>query len=80
MKKKIEPPKPLTLATVAGVLADVAELLELDAKSYAREYAPDISVRNETLLRIYTDSAKVKHAKRILSQLAELIEKQIGGE
>ena len=78
MKKDIKP-KPLTFEAVAGVLDDVSEFLELDAKSYAKEYAPDIRTNNETLLRIYVDAHKIDHTQRVLSQLSDLIKKKNGG-
>ena len=78
MKKDIKP-KPLTFEAVASILDDVSEFLELDARSYTKEYAPDIRTNNETLLRIYVDAHKIEHTRRVLFQLSDLIKKRNGG-
>lgn len=73
--RKPKEPKPLTLADVKGVLNDVLEVLNMDPRAFAAEYAPDIKTHNETLLRIFTDGERIRLAKSFIKGLADLITK-----
>lgn len=77
MRKKMDPPrKPLTLADVKDIVSDVLEVLNMDARSFAAEYAPDIKTHNKTLLRIFTDGARIGLTKKLLKGLADLIDNE----
>lgn len=78
MRKKMDPPKakPLTLADVKDIVCDVLEVLNMDARSFAAEYAPDIKTHNETLLRIFTNGARIGLTKKLLKGLADLIDSE----
>lgn len=78
MRQKTNPPKakPLTLADVKDIVTDVLEVLNKDVRSFAAEYAPDIKIRNETLLRVFTDGTRIDLTKNFLQGLADLIDNE----
>ena len=76
MRKKMDPPKakPLTLADVKDIATDVLEVLNMDARSFAAEYTPELKIHNETLLRVFTDVTRIDLTKKYLQGLVKLIE------
>lgn len=77
-KRTTEPPKmkPLTLADVKDIVCDVLEVLNKDVRSFAAEYAPELKIHNETLLRVFTDVTRIDLTKKYLQGLVDLIDNE----